>query len=226
MLNLPFSKSLFLKIESVDILAHIPTIPPVIFSLPKLLLYTVFMRSYIRSKSTWTFFNPRRVVRSACTIGQPIKRTSGSEHTWELQVLAKHVNDDMPPFLMIDIVGECGDGIVRQRYERRLSRFLGLWFLSFRAWTGHTGKHGKTKGGGCRSKVPPLSSSEVNDRDQLRQTRAHITLEDNIRFIRYYYTRRRIDGKDEATDRRSRQVVVVDKRQPKIVSPWTRRQGN
>jgi hypothetical protein len=72
-LNLPFSKSLFLRIESVDILAHIPTIPPVIFSLSRLLLYIAFMRSYIRVKSAWTFFSPRRVVRSAPTIRQPVK---------------------------------------------------------------------------------------------------------------------------------------------------------
>ena len=72
--SLPFSKSLFLRIESVDILAHIPTIPPVILSLSKLLLYIAFIRSYIRVKSAWTFFNPRRVVRSTLTVRQPIKR--------------------------------------------------------------------------------------------------------------------------------------------------------
>ena len=72
--SLPFSKSLFLRIESVDILAHIPTIPPVILSLSKLLLYIAFIRLYIRVKSAWTFFNPRRVVRSTLTVRQPIKR--------------------------------------------------------------------------------------------------------------------------------------------------------
>ena len=71
--SLPFSKSLFLRIESVDIFAHIPTIPPVIFSLSRLLLYIAFMRSYIRVKSVWTFFSPRRVVRSALVSRQQIK---------------------------------------------------------------------------------------------------------------------------------------------------------
>jgi len=63
-------------------------------------------------------------------------------------MLAKHVDDDMPPFLMIDIVGECGDGIVRQRHKRWLNRFLWLWFLPSRTWTWHTCKYGETKGGG------------------------------------------------------------------------------
>jgi len=63
-------------------------------------------------------------------------------------MLAKHVDDDMPSFLMIDIDGECGDGIVRQRHERWLGRFLWLWLLSSRTWTWHTDKHGETKGGG------------------------------------------------------------------------------
>lgn len=63
-------------------------------------------------------------------------------------MLAKRVDDDVPSFLMIDVDGERGDGVVRQRHKRWLNRFLWLWLLSLRAWARHVDEHGKTKGGG------------------------------------------------------------------------------
>lgn len=73
------------------------------------------------------------------------QRRSNSQYTWELQVLAKRVDDNVPPFLMIDVDGEGGDGIVRQRHERLLNRFLWLWLLSPRARTGHVREHEEDK---------------------------------------------------------------------------------
>lgn len=67
--------------------------------------------------------------------------------TWELEVLAKHIDDDMPALFVIDVDGEGGDRIVRQRHKRWLSRLLWLWFLSSRARAWHIGKCGKVRGG-------------------------------------------------------------------------------
>ena len=83
-------------------------------------------------------------------------------------MLAKHVDDDVPSFLLIDIDGECGDGIVRQRHKRGLDRFLRFWFLSPRTRARHICKHGKIKGWvqlrrGKRS--VPERSGFLRDRD-------------------------------------------------------------
>jgi len=61
-------------------------------------------------------------------------------------VLAKHVDDDAPPFFMIDVDGEAGDGIVRQRNKRWLNRFLWLWLLSPGTRTWHIREHGEDEG--------------------------------------------------------------------------------
>ena len=62
-------------------------------------------------------------------------------------MLAKHVDDDMPSFLMIDVDGKCGDGVFSQRYKRRLNWVLRFWLLllSPRAWTGHVPNTERTK---------------------------------------------------------------------------------
>lgn len=69
------------------------------------------------------------------------QRRSGSWRTWELQVLAEHIDDNMPPFLMVDVGGEGRDWVIRQRHKRWLNRILWFWLwfrlLSPRAWTGH-----------------------------------------------------------------------------------------
>ena len=52
-------------------------------------------------------------------------------------MLAKYVNDYMPPFLMVDVNSERGNGIVRQGDKWGLDRFLWPWFLPPCAWTGH-----------------------------------------------------------------------------------------
>ena len=62
-------------------------------------------------------------------------------------MFAKHVDDDMPSFLIVDVDHECGDGIVGQRHERRF--LLWLWFLSSRAWAGHVCKNWKDEGVVC-----------------------------------------------------------------------------
>lgn len=77
-------------------------------------------------------------------------------------MLAKHIDDDMPSFFIVDIDDESRNGVVRQGHKRRPNGFLlWLWFLSSRAWTWHICKHGEVRCvvvvGSDKDRVPPLS---------------------------------------------------------------------
>ena len=62
-------------------------------------------------------------------------------------MLAKHVNDDVPSFFVVDVDDECGDGIVRQGHKRGVGEwFLRLWFLPSRARSGHSCRKEKDEG--------------------------------------------------------------------------------